>query len=152
MDGSNTTESNGKLPGGITGKGFVKGDKRINRKGRPKNFDALRELAQQISIERLGDSNWTRIEAILRSWSSSSEPQLQKAFVEIAYGKVKDEIEHGGTLTLALEYVNDWRDEANQIAHAAQRAKDDLESSSALQVDFRRPALAQNDDGTPCGD
>lgn len=35
--------------GGITGKGFVKGDPRINRKGRPKSFDALRARAIEIS-------------------------------------------------------------------------------------------------------
>jgi hypothetical protein len=30
-------------------KPFAKGDKRINRKGRPKTFDALRQLAQTIA-------------------------------------------------------------------------------------------------------
>ena len=30
---------------------FIKGDPRINRDGRPKNFDALRELAREIGYE-----------------------------------------------------------------------------------------------------
>lgn len=68
-------------------KPFVKGDKRINRKGRPKSFDALRELAKQIANEPT-DVGYTRIELIMRSWSLSKDPRLQIAFMEYAYGKV----------------------------------------------------------------
>lgn len=141
---SNTAESTKKQP---RGKPFATGDKRINRKGRPKNFDALRTLAQQIAHEPLSGSNITRIEAILRTWSSSPEPQLQRAFVEIAYGKVKDEIQHSGAIRYEMEYVNDWRDEANQTADAAFRAKDDIAEPSALQVGERGATLAQDHDG-----
>ena len=83
-----------------TGKGgFKKGDPRINRKGRPKNFDALRELALQIAHEVaqskgecvvVNGKKVTVAEAILRKWASSSNHQLQKAFIEIAFGKVPD--------------------------------------------------------------
>jgi hypothetical protein len=66
---------------------FKKGDKRINRKGRPKSFDALRELAKQIANEPT-DAGFTRIELIMRSWSLSKDPRLQIAFMEYAYGKV----------------------------------------------------------------
>ena len=76
---------------------FVKGDPRINRKGRPKSFDALRELAQQIAHEVaksgggdvvINGRKVTVSEAILRQWAGSKNPQLQKAFMEIAFGKV----------------------------------------------------------------
>lgn len=73
---------------------FTKGDKRINRKGRPRNFDALRELAKQIGseivISKDGLTKMSMVELILRSWSSSNNHQLQRAFIEIAYGKVPD--------------------------------------------------------------
>jgi len=84
------------------GKPFVKGDARINRKGRPKSFDAFRELARAIANEpadKLGepvivnDKKATVIEMILRKWATSNNPTLVKAFVEIAYGKVPDRIE-----------------------------------------------------------
>jgi hypothetical protein len=79
-------------------KPFVKGDKRINRKGRPKDFDALRELARMIADEPLtiGERRLTVVEAILRQWAQSKNPQLQKGFLEIAYGKVPDNMQIGG--------------------------------------------------------
>ena len=73
-------------PGGITGKGFVKGDPRINRKGRPKSFDALRALAQEIAHEEaisdgqpiiINGKIVTVTEAILRKWAASKDPRLQ---------------------------------------------------------------------------
>ena len=90
-----------------TGKGgFKKGDPRINRKGRPKSFDAFRELAQQIAHEVAKDKNKNCIviegrkvsitEMILRSWATSKNHQLQRAFIEIAYGKVPDRQEITG--------------------------------------------------------
>lgn len=87
--------------GGITGKGFVKGDPRINRKGRPKSFDAFRELAQDIAHEVaqsggqdlvINGRKVTNAEAILRKWLVSGNPQLQRAFIEIAFGKVPDDV------------------------------------------------------------
>jgi hypothetical protein len=89
QQGCDTTR---KQRGGITGKGFVKGDPRINRKGRPRNFDEVRALAQKLSHEK-ENSGMLAIERVLRSWRDSKEPQLQKAFLEYAYGKVPDKIE-----------------------------------------------------------
>ena len=89
-----------------TGKGgFQERKHQINRKGRPKDFDALRELAQQIAHEvALKDGQAliisghivTVAEAILRSWATSKNPMLQKAYLEICYGKVPDKIELTG--------------------------------------------------------
>lgn len=77
---------------------FVKGDPRINRKGRPKDFNAARALAQQIAHEELigeGDKPVTnrrgesvsRIEAILREWARSTNHKKQELFLAYAIGK-----------------------------------------------------------------
>jgi hypothetical protein len=81
-------------------KPFTKGDPRINRKGRPKTFDALRELAQMIAHERSGvvikdGHELTVAEAIIRQWAQSKNPILQQKFIEIAYGKVPQQIDLG---------------------------------------------------------
>lgn len=81
---------------------FTKGDPRINRKGRPKSFDALRELAQQIGHEEalvdgeplvISGHRVTVTEKILREWADGRDRRLQQAFIEIAYGKVPDKVD-----------------------------------------------------------
>lgn len=72
---------------------FVKGDKRINRKGRPKSFDQLRALAQQIAHEPISEGNTITVaEAILRTMAKENPAR----FVEIAFGKVPDEVSVSG--------------------------------------------------------
>lgn len=90
----------------VTGKPFVKGDPRINRKGRPKSFDQLRALAQQISHEILtgGDgSRKTVVEALLRK-IATEDPKL---FLEIAFGKVPQalDVTSGGQ---PLKVILEW--------------------------------------------
>lgn len=65
----------------------MKGDTRINRKGRPNGYDPVRLLAQSIAEEPVGegDIRMTILEGILRQWAS--DPKLQPAFLECAYGK-----------------------------------------------------------------
>ncbi len=100
--GSDTTQ---KQRGGITGKGFVKGDPRINRNGRPKTFDGLRSLAQDIAHEVVVSKEEpvvingklaTVTEMILRQWAQSKDARLQQKFIEVAYGKTPDMVEHSG--------------------------------------------------------
>ena len=106
--GSNTTGNSAKK-----GKPFTKGDPRINRNGRPKSFDALRALAQEIAHEKAKNSDGkvivhdghavTVAEAIMRKWASSNNPQLQRAFIEIAFGKVPDTVVWDSVVTIQEE-------------------------------------------------
>lgn len=97
-------------------KSFTKGDPRINRNGRPKTFDAARELAQQIAHEvaKVGGNELvldghkvTVTEAVLRSWATSKDPRLQLAFMEWAYGKPPQRQEitgaDGAPLTIIID-------------------------------------------------
>jgi hypothetical protein len=73
---------------------FVKGDKRINRKGRPKSFDQLRALAQQIAAEPIDtETKVTRIEAMLKIMSSSRNPADRALFLAYAYGKPRETLD-----------------------------------------------------------
>jgi hypothetical protein len=91
-------------------KPFKKGDKRINRRGRPKSFDALRQLAQTIAHEDISDG-MTVTEAILRKWAGSKDPRLQLQFMEVAFGKVPNPVEIGGKdgndITVRILYGDD---------------------------------------------
>lgn len=104
---------------------FVKGDPRINRKGRPKSFDALRELAQQIAHEeaRTAGKNGqpgepliidghiaTVAEMIMRQWATSKDPRLVQAFIAYAFGKVPENV----NLTLDLDKLS--KDQLKAIA------------------------------------
>lgn len=82
-------------------KPFEKGDPRINRKGRPRSFDKLRKLAQDIACELALDSEgnpvlhedghaMTIAEAILRSMTT--DRKQRRHFFELAFGKVPDEL------------------------------------------------------------
>lgn len=85
---------------------FKKNDARINRNGRPKAFDALRKLAQQIAHEEavskgepvvINGRKATVTEVILRQWFQSQDFRKQQAAMEIAYGKTPIINEHSGT-------------------------------------------------------
>jgi hypothetical protein len=95
---------------------FVKGDKRINRKGRPKSFETLRKEAQKLAGEIIDAAaeggapvEMSRIHSILLDWATSRDPRKQELFVSYAYGKVpqKEEITgaDGGAQKMIIEVV-----------------------------------------------
>ena len=100
-------------------KPFQKNDPRINRKGRPRSFDTLRALAQQIAHDPVIKDGHpvvvnghaiTVCEAILRTWAQSKNPQLVKAFIEIAYGKVPDALDMAGVIKHIIKVTYDATD------------------------------------------
>jgi hypothetical protein len=119
MDASNTGENRKPKPGTFE-KGAGK-DPRINRKGRPKSFDAVRALFQSIAQEPIVQKDGTHyvidnhivtiIEGIGRSWATSKNGQMQKAFVEVAYGQVPSvtrlEGQDGGPMVIKVVYENE---------------------------------------------
>ena len=94
-------------------KPFVKGDPRINRKGRPKSFDQLRALAQKLSHEPMGETGRTAVEMILRKLAMENPER----FLEIAYGKVPQPVEmtgkDGGALEIVVKYADGKRNDTD---------------------------------------
>lgn len=86
--------------GGITGKGFVKGDPRCHRGGRPRIFDVARDVALEIANRKVKTKKGERkiVQRILEGWANSRSWQAQKAFMEYAYGKVPDETKLTGLI------------------------------------------------------
>jgi hypothetical protein len=94
---------------------FKKGDPRINRKGRPKTFDAVRELALSIAHETAMSSGAPVVingriatveEMILRQWAASGNFQKQQAFMWYCHGKIPDDV-NMQISTIVVEYVDD---------------------------------------------
>jgi hypothetical protein len=81
-------------PTGKGGFGERPEDRNINGKNAA-NLAQLRKLALSIGNETVTGKDGTqisRVELILRMWSMSNNWQLQKLFMEYAYGKVPDDV------------------------------------------------------------
>jgi len=75
---------------------FVKGDPRINRSGRPKNINLLREIFEARANKNIADfmkPDTNCIEAIADDWLNSSDYKKQRAALEIIFGKLEHEEE-----------------------------------------------------------
>ncbi len=98
-------------------KPFTKGDPRINRKGRPKSFDALRQLAQSLANAQAKDSNGNPL--VLDDGSAATQTQVillklmrenPEKFLEIAFGKVPQAVDvtsGGEKIELVVRYADD---------------------------------------------
>jgi hypothetical protein len=71
---------------------FAKGDPRINRKGRPRIsvFEELRKAALEIANEEVKGKK--RVMIILNKMARSNNFQMQQKFLDVAYGKIPDDI------------------------------------------------------------
>lgn len=99
---------------------FVKGDPRCWRGGRPKTFNAVRKLVQQISNEEVTDKNgekMRRIEKIMRSWATSQSPILQLSFIQYGFGKPpeKVEVEGAGLQNVIVRFAASMREQSPEL-------------------------------------
>ena len=146
----NTTGNNEKREGGVTGKGFVKNDPRINRNGRPRTFDALRKEALKIATEIVkspdGKISASRIHAVLLDWAASKDTDKQRLFIEYAYGKVPTQTEISGRDggAIKIQGTHDYR-----VASAilAPGSMGDSETSGEDQGGGDGETLGENRDG-----
>ncbi len=96
-------------------KPFVKGDSRINRKGKPKTFKQLRALFISIANEPVKDGDTiTRIEKMGREMLKSDNPADRALVLKYAFGNVPDEAEVKAKVILLVKYAD--KDTDNQPA------------------------------------
>lgn len=103
---------------------FQPGDSRINRNGRPKSHDELRELIQSLAGEIVLDGSMTRIEKMLMEMFTSANASDRANILEHGWGKVPQAHTVGGDknnpivvktddLHRAEQELNEWRKKMN---------------------------------------
>lgn len=116
------------MPKRATSTSFKKGDPRIWRGGRPKSFDALRTLAQEIAHETakaggqpvIVDGHAATVtEVIMRQWAQSKDPRLQQKFIEVAYGKTPEQVLLSGSVANVEMTVSEWQAHVEKQRRAA---------------------------------
>ena len=102
---------------------FVKGDPRINRKGRPRTSDQLKDLGLALLHEPAKDNDGkpliidghvaTNLEMILRRMMGDKRQSAD--LLDRVFGKVPQAVQHegegGGPVVLRVEYVNKRADD-----------------------------------------
>lgn len=107
-------------------KPFKKGDSRINRKGKPKDFEQLRKEAIKVAGEILTSSDGahaaSRVHLILNDWANSKDVRKQQLFLAYAFGNVPNEEKHSGTVTLKHDRITD-DERAKRVAEIIDKAR-----------------------------
>lgn len=103
---------------------FQPGDSRINRNGRPKSHDELRELIQSLAAEA-DEDGVTRIEKMLVWMFGSAQPADRAQLLEHGWGKVPQAhtvggdknnpiVVQAGDLQQAEAELTEWRRKMNE--------------------------------------
>ena len=78
-------------------KPFTQDDPRINRNGRPRDYEELRKMVREVGFEQVGvkedGTPMTLIESIVRDWMHSKSFNKQLAALQYGYGKVPEKLE-----------------------------------------------------------
>ena len=93
---------------------FVKGDKNINRAGRPKKGESLPDLLEKILAEQAGGTDFDKREALCRKMiklAFAGEPWALREVFDRLYGKPKQIVDQ----TTRNVAVNIGQDDADNV-------------------------------------